>query len=111
MAAAKPFAIIAGVGTGTGSAIARRFARAPYSIVVLARNPENYNGVVQEIQAAGGQAMGISADVTDPGSMQRAFGQAASEHGDSNLAAAVYNVGGVCCPNVVRKASESAVYV
>ena len=92
--ASKPFAVIAGVGTGTGSAVARRFAKA-YAIVVLARNPDNYRSVVDEINTSGGKAVGFSADVSDEKSVQKAFGQIETELGTSNLAAAVYNVGGV----------------
>lgn len=112
MAASKPFAVIAGVGTGTGSAVARRFAQA-YSIVVLARNPNNYQEVVDDINSSGGKAVGISADVTDAASVQNAFGHIAKEFGESNLAASIYNVGGVSikfCRSVIRF-SSSAVYI
>ena len=94
MAASRPFTIIAGVGSGTGSALARRFAKS-YAIVVLARNPHNYQDVVDDINSSGGKAVGIGADVTDPSSVQNAFRQIASEFGESNLAASIYNVGGV----------------
>lgn len=92
--ASRPFAVIAGVGTGTGSAVARRFAKA-YSVIVLARNPENYKSIVNEINSSGGKAVGISADVSDEKSVQNAFGQIVKEFGEQNLAASVYNVGGV----------------
>ncbi|KAI9834436.1 MAG: hypothetical protein M1826_002590 [Phylliscum demangeonii] len=88
-----PYAIIAGVGSGTGSALARRFAQA-YSIVVLARNPDNYQPIVAEIKASGGQAVGFSTDVTDPTSVRDTFGKIAHEYGTEDLAASVYNVGG-----------------
>ena len=94
MAASRPFTIIAGVGSGTGSALARRFAKS-YAIVVLARNPHNYQDVVDDINSSGGKAVGIGADVTDPSSVQSAFGQIATEFGESSLAASIYNVGGV----------------
>lgn len=93
--------MIAGVGTGTGSAVARRFAKA-YSIVVLARNPENYNSIVNEINSSGGKAVGIKADVSDEKSVQNAFGQIAKEFGGENLAASIYNVGGVMNQNRVE---------
>lgn len=92
--ASRPFAIIAGVGSGTGSALARRFAQA-YPVVLLARNPDNIEPIVKEINSSGGEAVGISADVSDAESVQSAFGQMAHKYGEHSLAAAVYNVGGV----------------
>ncbi|KAJ5120302.1 uncharacterized protein N7515_009690 [Penicillium bovifimosum] len=86
-------AIIAGVGPGTGASIARKFAKA-YSVVVLARNPDNYNGVVQAIKASGGQAIGIQADVSDSKSINAAFDQIEAQYPSSNVAAAVFNPGG-----------------
>ncbi|KAI9828119.1 MAG: hypothetical protein M1832_003646 [Thelocarpon impressellum] len=91
--ASKSFAIIAGVGAGTGACIARRFAKA-YSVVLLARNPDNYNPLVKEINDAGGKAVGISADAADADSVKSAFGQISKEFAGAPLAAAVYNVGG-----------------
>ncbi|KAL6235248.1 hypothetical protein BDW75DRAFT_144528 [Aspergillus navahoensis] len=91
--ATKPFAIIAGVGPGTGASIARKFAQA-YSVVVLARNPSNYDGVVNEINASGGQALGISTDVSDSTSVQSAFEKISQQYKGTPLAAAVFNSGG-----------------
>ncbi|KAL4808612.1 hypothetical protein BDV18DRAFT_132801 [Aspergillus unguis] len=91
--ATKPFAIVAGVGPGTGASIARKFAQA-YSVVVLARNPANYDGVVSEINSAGGQAVGISTDVSDSSSVKSAFDKINQQFKDTPLAAAVFNSGG-----------------
>ena len=88
----RPFAIIAGVGPGTGATVARKFA-ATYPVALLARNPSNYTDAVKDIQSAGGRAMGISADVTDAQSVKDAVAQAQKEYGDK-CAAAVFNVGG-----------------
>ncbi|KAJ5558822.1 hypothetical protein N7535_009296 [Penicillium sp. DV-2018c] len=96
--ASKTLAIIAGVGPGTGASIARKFAKT-YSVVVLARNPDNYHGVVQEIKASGGQALGIQADVSDSKSLRAAFDQIEAQYPSSNVAAAVFNAGG----GLVRK--------
>ncbi|PYH49564.1 oxidoreductase, short chain dehydrogenase/reductase family [Aspergillus saccharolyticus JOP 1030-1] len=98
MAATKPFAIVAGVGPGTGASIARRFAKA-YSVVVLARNPANYESVVDEINSSGGQATGFSADLSDPQGFQSTFEQITKQYTGSPLAAAVFNSGG----GLVRK--------
>ena len=89
----SPFAIVAGVGPGTGATVARKFG-ATYPIALLARNPANYEEAVKEIQAAGGKAVGIPADVTDPKSVKDAIGKAQKELGGDKCAAAVFNVGG-----------------
>ncbi|KAL4865022.1 hypothetical protein BDV12DRAFT_156877 [Aspergillus spectabilis] len=91
--ATKPFAIVAGVGPGTGASIARKFAQA-YSVVVLARNPANFDPVVNEINASGGQALGISADLSDSNDVQAAFEKISQQFKDTPLAAAVFNSGG-----------------
>ena len=78
--ASKLITIIAGVGPGTGAAIARKFAAA-YPVVLLARNPDNYNDIVKEINENGGKAIGVSTDVADPASVQNAIGQVEKEFG------------------------------
>ncbi|KAL8861124.1 MAG: hypothetical protein Q9178_002338 [Gyalolechia marmorata] len=89
---ATPFAIVAGVGPGTGATVARKFG-ATYPVALLARNPANYEDAVQDIKAAGGKAIGISTDVTDAKSVKAAISQTQKEFGN-RCAAAVFNVGG-----------------
>ncbi|KAI9751277.1 MAG: hypothetical protein M4579_006130 [Chaenotheca gracillima] len=93
MASTKPLAIIAGVGPGTGASVARRFGKA-YNIAVLARTSDSYNGIVSEINDAGGKAVGYNVDVSDEKSVNTAFSRINQELGSAGLAAAVYNVGG-----------------
>jgi NAD(P)-dependent dehydrogenase (short-subunit alcohol dehydrogenase family) len=59
---------------------------------MLARRPESYEDALQDIQRAGGQAIGIVADVTDAKSLSRAFDTVGEALPNSKLAAAVYNV-------------------
>lgn len=90
----KPWAIIAGVGPGTGASVVRRFAKT-YSVALLARNPENFNSLVDEINSAGGKAIGISTDTADSAAVKAAFEKLKGTEGfQGSLAAAVYNVGG-----------------
>ncbi|KAK4162229.1 hypothetical protein QBC43DRAFT_322062 [Cladorrhinum sp. PSN259] len=90
--ASKFYAVIAGVGAGTGRSVALRFAQT-YPVVLLARNPSSYTDIVSEIKSSGGQAIGISTDTSDPASVASAFEQIKKEFPEKNLAAAVYNVG------------------
>ncbi|KAI9056015.1 hypothetical protein LZ554_000947 [Drepanopeziza brunnea f. sp. 'monogermtubi'] len=93
-AAANTFySIVAGVGAGTGRSVALRFART-YPVALLARNPENYESIVREINAAGGKAIGVSTDVSSESSVKNAFTEIEREFKGKKLAAAVYNVGG-----------------
>jgi NAD(P)-dependent dehydrogenase (short-subunit alcohol dehydrogenase family) len=87
---ASPFAIIAGVGAGTGAAVARRFATA-YPVALLARNPDNYDSLVKEINSRGGKAVGISTDVSNEQSVKDAITKIGQEFGDTGCAAAVFN--------------------
>jgi NAD(P)-dependent dehydrogenase (short-subunit alcohol dehydrogenase family) len=91
--ASKPIAIVAGVGAGTGAAVARKFAAA-YPVVLLARTPENYESLAQEINSSGGKAIGISTDVTSPESLQAAFKKIAEEFPNAPFAAAIFNASG-----------------
>ena len=74
-------AIVAGVGPGTGASVARKFAQT-YPVVLLARNPANYEPLVKEINGSGGKALGISADVSNEKSMKEAFEQIKGEGKD-----------------------------
>jgi len=91
--ATKSFAVVAGVGPGTGAAVARKFALA-YPVVLLARNPENYESLVSEINKSGGKAIGISTDVSSASSVKSAFKTIESEFGGASCAAAVFNASG-----------------
>ncbi|KAK6598952.1 short chain dehydrogenase [Botrytis cinerea] len=86
------FSIIAGVGAGTGQSVALKFALS-YPVVLLARDPANYEPTVKAITSSGGQAIGISTDVSDPSSVSNAFEEIKKQYGSKKLAAAVYNVG------------------
>ncbi len=90
---AKAFAVIAGVGPGTGAACARRFAAA-YPVALLARSPENFEFLVQEINQSGGKAIGVSTDVSSEDSVKAAFKKISEEFGAANCAAAVFNASG-----------------
>lgn len=89
----RPFAVIAGVGSGTGAWLARRFARA-YPVALLARNPGSYDSLVKEINDNGGRAVGISADVSNEESVKSAFETIAQAYDHAPCAAVIYNASG-----------------
>lgn len=89
----KAFAVIAGVGSGTGTSIARLFAK-EYPIALLARNPESYESLVKEINSSGGQAIGVPTDAASEASVTSAFKTIAQAYGNAPCAAAIYNASG-----------------
>lgn len=90
--APTPFAVIAGIGPGTGASVARRFAQ-DYPVALLARKPESYTPLMDEINKSGGKAIGISTDVADETSVKKAFEQITATYG-SSCAAAIFNASG-----------------
>jgi NAD(P)-dependent dehydrogenase (short-subunit alcohol dehydrogenase family) len=84
-------AAVVGVGPGLGAAIARRFAREGFAAALMARNEVGLSGIRQEIEADGATALTVSADATDPASVEAAFGRVRSELGDPEVF--VYNAG------------------
>ncbi|MGI9048686.1 MAG: SDR family NAD(P)-dependent oxidoreductase [Rubrobacteraceae bacterium] len=84
-------AAVVGVGPGLGAAVSRRFANEGYAVALLARREESVADVQQEIQDAGGTALHVTADATDPASVEEAFRRVRSELGDPEVL--VYNAG------------------
>ncbi|MCU4751408.1 SDR family oxidoreductase [Halobacteria archaeon AArc-curdl1] len=58
-------AIVTGSSTGIGRAIAHRFAAEGADVVTNSRSEERANETAAEIEATGGNAVGVAADVTD----------------------------------------------
>lgn len=57
-------ALVTGASQGIGRAIAAKLAQEGASVVLTARGEDRLNQVVSEIQAAGGKAIGVAADVS-----------------------------------------------
>jgi NAD(P)-dependent dehydrogenase (short-subunit alcohol dehydrogenase family) len=68
-------AIVAGVGPGTGAALARALAKEGYVVGLLSRHADSSQPVAEEIRASGGKALAVQADVTDRRSVQAAVAQ------------------------------------
>jgi 3-oxoacyl-[acyl-carrier protein] reductase len=85
-------AIVTGSGQNIGRAIALRFAAEGAAVTVNGhRDRAKVDGVVEEIVAAGGQAIGVMADVSDPEQVRRLVEETVERLGGADIA--VNNVG------------------
>ena len=71
-------AFVTGGGRGLGRAVAIALAQAGLAVAVGARTPEQVEAVVAEIRAAGGEALALELDVTEPASVTAAAAAAAA---------------------------------
>lgn len=74
-------AVVTGGGSGIGAAIARLFATRGAAIVILDRDEAGAQAVVESIRSAGGSAIAVGCDVSDPASVAAAFSRVDAEHG------------------------------
>lgn len=84
--------LIVGAGDATGSAIAKRFAQAGFTVCVTRRTPDASARLVHSIQAAGGQAVAYQLDARREDEVIALFKKIQSEVG--SLDVVVFNVGG-----------------
>jgi NAD(P)-dependent dehydrogenase (short-subunit alcohol dehydrogenase family) len=64
-------ALVTGATSGLGKAIALRLARDGMRVIVVGRDAARGAAVVDQIEAAGGQASFIAADLADPADIER----------------------------------------
>lgn len=91
-------ALITGAGSGIGRASALRLAREGARIAVLSRTDEEVRKVVAEIEAAGGEAMGVTADISEAEQMERAVGKVVERWGRLDIVFANAGVNGTWAP-------------
>ncbi len=96
-------AIITGSGRGIGAAAARLFAREGAKVVVNDLNPEPAEAVVAEIRAAGGEAIAVPGDVTDPEFPDRIVRTAVETFGKLNI---LVNNAGFTWDGVIHKMTD-----
>jgi NAD(P)-dependent dehydrogenase (short-subunit alcohol dehydrogenase family) len=78
-------AIVTGGGRGIGRALSIALAQEGVIVGVLARSANQVEGVVAEIEAAGGRAIALVADVTDPTEVDAAVAYIQQAHGPVDI--------------------------
>jgi len=86
-----PAALVIGAGESTGGAIARRFAREGYVACGVRRHGDELAPLVEEIEAAGGQARGYGCDARDEDQVASLFAEIERDVGPIEVA--VFNPG------------------
>ena len=76
-----PICLISGVGPGTGSALARRFAEGGYRVALLARNEERLTAIEKELP----NAKGYRCDVSDLAQVETVASAVERELGHSGV--------------------------
>jgi 3-oxoacyl-[acyl-carrier protein] reductase len=96
-------ALITGAGQGIGEAIARRFASDGACVAVLDRNSGAAAAVTEAINASGGEAISVAADVTDRSEVTAAVEATVARFGGVQI---LVNNAGVTRDNLLFKMSD-----
>src|SRR6202051_1713696 len=84
----RPVCAVVGVGPGLGVALARKFAE-EYAVALVARGADKLASFAKEIEAGGGKALAVAADVAKSEDISAAFDKIRSELGEVD--ALLYN--------------------
>ncbi|BBK32094.1 NAD(P)-dependent dehydrogenase (short-subunit alcohol dehydrogenase family) [Stella humosa] len=78
-------ALVTGASSGLGRHFARTLAASGARVAVAARRTDRLQDLAREIAAAGGQALPVALDVTDPASIDAAIARVAAELGPIDI--------------------------
>lgn len=96
-------ALVTGGGRGIGAATARRLAADGAAVVVADLDLEPANGVLAEIEAAGGVARAVACDVSDRASVESAVRHAVKDLGSLDV---LVTCAGITRDNLVHKLTD-----
>lgn len=99
-------ALVTGAGEGIGKAAAKLFAKEGAIVGCLGRTEDVLRETVTEIEAAGGKALLILADIANAGEMQKAYRTLDSEYGRLDIVFANAGINGVLAPIEELKPEE-----
>ncbi len=84
MSGSSKVAAVIGVGAGLGNALARRFSR-DYAVAMVARGADKLVAFAREIEAGGGRALAVPADVSKVEEIDLAFARIRAELGEVDV--------------------------
>jgi 3-oxoacyl-[acyl-carrier protein] reductase len=96
-------AVVTGAAQGIGAAIASRLAAGGAKVAVVDLDEAATRGVVEQISAAGGTAIGVGADVSKADQVQQAVDRVVAELGGLHI---LINNAGVLRDNLLFKMTE-----
>jgi NAD(P)-dependent dehydrogenase (short-subunit alcohol dehydrogenase family) len=94
-------ALVTGASSGLGTQFAKALADNGAAVALVARRADRLKALKDEIEAKGGRAVSIEADVTDPAAMTRAFDAAEKAFGTVTI---LVNNAGIA--QAARRATE-----
>lgn len=97
MSETEKVALITGAGTGVGKEAALALTRGGFHIVLAGRRQEPLEAAAAEIEAAGGRALPVTADVGDADSVKALFAKAKQQFGRLDL---LFNNAGTGAPAI-----------
>jgi 3-oxoacyl-[acyl-carrier protein] reductase len=97
-------AIVTGAARGIGAATALKLAQDGFAVAVLDLNEADAKGTVAAIEAAGGRALAVGADVSDAEQVQAAVDRVAAELGGPTV---LVNNAGITRDNMLFKMTET----
>ena len=91
-------ALITGAGSVIGKAAAILFAKEGARVAALGRTEDELQAAVDEIKAAGGEAIAVIADISDAGEMEKAVARTIEAFGTLDTVFANAGINGVWAP-------------
>lgn len=98
-------ALITGASSGIGRVLAKGLAGAGARVVAVARRSDRLAELVREIADAGGEAVAVSADVTDAASVEGAYDEAERAFGVADV---IVSNAGISTPANFLKVDEAS---
>ena len=91
-------AFITGGGSGIGAASAKLLAQRGARVVISGRTKEDLDAVVEEIENEGGEALAVTADISEVDDLKNAYAQIMERYGRLDIVFANAGVNGTWAP-------------